>query len=321
MLPPLQSIVGCVLLTLPVTGGVAKAQKEPNPLFPMISSMFTPAVPLAECPGGVVIFTMKEERDGKGGIKGKLILDPNRRTFNEFGEITGATERRLIELDYTLKFLKKKKVNLGPPHFEQERLVYEVRGNKIMTRLLLVRPADSSGFAQLLIPDRDGRWAYIVHLHANIPQPCHPGCFPAGTPVLTPQGPRPIHILRAGDAVTIVRADGTTAAGQVQNVFITRNHLVRVETAAGILFTTQTQPLVLADGRLRPAGELQPGDRIFRWQNGKRQAVTVAGVALTGREEMVYNLVLGGSEVFIAGGYLARSKPPAGATISALGRD
>ena len=59
------------------------------------------------------------------------------------------------------------------------------------------------------------------------------------------------------------------------------------------------------------------GDRIWRWQDGKRQAVTVRGVTITDREEQVFNLVLGCCEMFIAGGYLARSKPPLEAALSA----
>jgi hypothetical protein len=34
-------------------------------------------------------------------------------------------------------------------------------------------------------------------------------------------------------------------------------------------------------------------------------------VAPTERIDQVFNLVLGNSEIFVAGGYLARSKPPA----------
>jgi hypothetical protein len=47
------------------------------------------------------------------------------------------------------------------------------------------------------------------------PPPCHPGCFPAGTAVATPGGPRPIESLRRGDLVTLVGPDGTPTSGVV----------------------------------------------------------------------------------------------------------
>jgi hypothetical protein len=50
---------------------------------------------------------------------------------------------------------------------------------------------------------------------------------------------------------------------------------------------------------------------------GKRQVARVPEVTLTDRQEMVLNLVLGGSEVFIAGDFLIRSKPPAGSVVTA----
>jgi hypothetical protein len=37
----------------------------------------------------------------------------------------------------------------------------------------------------------------------------------------------------------------------------------------------------------------------------------VEAVAAAGREEPVFNLILGNSEVFVAGDFLARGKPPA----------
>jgi hypothetical protein len=101
--------------------------------------------------------------------------------------------------------------------------------------------------------------------------------------------------------ITTVRPDGTAVPGKVQSVFVTDNQLVDVATEAGVLFTTQTQPLCLADGQFRPAGALQVGDKIFRWHHGQRQAVKVLGRTVTNRHEQVFNLVLGGSEVLSLG--------------------
>jgi hypothetical protein len=43
----------------------------------------------------------------------------------------------------------------------------------------------------------------------------------------------------------------------------------------------------------------------------KRKAVAVQSVSSTGRTEQVFNVVLGDSVIFIANGFLVRSKPPA----------
>lgn len=142
------------------------------------------------------------------------------------------------------------------------------------------------------------------------PEPCHPGCFPAGTPVATPEGPRPIESIRGGDLVTLVRPDGTATSGAVRSTFQTCNRLVEVRTETGNLLTTETQPLCLADGEYRRAGELAEGARIWRWEGGERRAAKVLAVVPAGREAAVFNLVVGDSAVFVAGGFLARGKPP-----------
>ncbi len=142
------------------------------------------------------------------------------------------------------------------------------------------------------------------------PPPCHPGCFPAGTLIDTPAGPRPIEAIGRDDLVTLVGRDGTRTTGRVASTFQTCSRLVEVRTEAGNLLTTPTQPLCLHDGGFRRAGELAEGDLVCRWQDGKRRPVRIRAVVATEREAAVHNLVVGESAVFIAGGFLARGKPP-----------
>jgi hypothetical protein len=144
-------------------------------------------------------------------------------------------------------------------------------------------------------------------------EPCHPGCFPAGTPIRTPTGTQPVEGVREGDLVTMVGPDGVASPAKVASVFTTKNRLVEVRTEAGNLVTTETQPLALADGGLRAASELKAGARVFRWDGRERLAVTVQSVSPTGREEQVFNLILGDPGIFVANGFLVRSKPPAAA--------
>jgi hypothetical protein len=64
-----------------------------------------------------------------------------------------------------------------------------------------------------------------------------------------------------------------------------------------------------------PAGELQPGDRVLVRDGGNIHVAQVLRVSPVGTTEDVFNLVLGDSQIFVAGGFLARSKPPALSTI------
>lgn len=144
----------------------------------------------------------------------------------------------------------------------------------------------------------------------SYPEPCHPGCFPRGTLVETPRARRAIETIEAGDELLAFLPNGERVIGRVQSVFVTDNRLWEVITSEGKLLTTETQPLCLADYRTRPAGELEPGDTILRWQDGCLRSDAVVSVLSTGRVEKVFNLVLGDSKLFVAGGFLARSKPP-----------
>jgi hypothetical protein len=204
----------------------------------------------------------------------------------------------------------------GPPHVEVENRLYEITGPKITSRLSLAAEGGSWTSGRFLVSDKEGknRIAVIVRDRERPFPPCHPGCFPAGTPIDAPGGARPVENIRAGDVVTTVGPDGTAGQAKVTSVFATTNRLIEVRTEAGTLTTTETQPLALAAGGLRPAGELKPGDRIYSWDGRERRAVAVRSVAATGREARVFNLVLGEPVLFIANGFLARSKPPAPAS-------
>jgi hypothetical protein len=139
---------------------------------------------------------------------------------------------------------------------------------------------------------------------------CHPGCFPAGTPVLTMSGSRSIEEIKAGDYVLGVDKDGNPHKTKVHSAFVTENYLVEVETEGGQLITTAKQPVCLSCGCSKPAGELTPGDVMLRWVNGKVQQTKVISINKTRRLVQVFNLVLDDQEFYVAGGFQVRSKPP-----------
>jgi hypothetical protein len=141
-------------------------------------------------------------------------------------------------------------------------------------------------------------------------EPCHPGCFPSGTLVVSPSGVREIQTVGKGETVTLIGADGRPTTGAVETVFQTCNKLIEVRTDAGTLTTTETQPLCVTAGGFKEAGQLKAGEQIWRWENGERKAATVTEVSGPVREAAVFNLVVGDGKVFVANGFLARGKPP-----------
>jgi len=241
------------------------------------------------------------------GCAGTLTLDPNAPKLDEFGDAAGGGKPSpVVKLDFTLKLVKK----------DGDRRLYEVRGPKVESRLSLVvfRGVMPWGDGRLLVHGKGGEVRYAINLRLPqqpLPPPCHPGCFPAGTLVLTPAGSKAIERIREGDLVTAVNAAGKPSPARVAGVFVTRNRVLEVRTEGGALVTTATQPVALAGGGLRAAGELKLGDRVWRWAGGERRAAAVTAVAPLGREVEVYNLVLGEPTGFVAGGFLVRSKPPA----------
>ncbi len=152
--------------------------------------------------------------------------------------------------------------------------------------------------------------AQLIPIPERHMEPCHPGCFPRGTLVEAPSGPRAVDGIEAGESILAFLPSGESQVIQVQTVFVTDNRIWKVETDAGSLFTTQTQPLCVADGTTVQAGKLQPGDQILWREREQVITVRVLSITSTNRVEKVFNLILGNSEIFVANGFLARSKPP-----------
>ena len=240
------------------------------------------------------------------GCAGTLTLDPNAPKLDDFGDAAGGGKPLpVVKLDFTLKLVKK----------DANRRLYEVRGPRVESRLSLVlfRGATPWGDGRLLVLGKDGAVRYAINLRLPqqpLPPPCHPGCFPAGTLVRVPDGTRAIERIREGDLVTTTDADGKPCPARVTGVFVTRNRVLELRAQGARLVTTATQPLALAGGGFRAAGELKPGDRVWRWVKGERRAAAVLAVSAANRDAQVFNLVLGEARGFIAADFLVRSKPP-----------
>jgi hypothetical protein len=142
--------------------------------------------------------------------------------------------------------------------------------------------------------------------------PCHPGCFPRETLVLTPTGNRRIDTLRPGELVVTISPNGEQATAEIQSIFVTQNQLLEVRTKLGDLHTTPTQPLCLTMNKTIAAVDLKAGQRILYFTKGKTETTEILDVPrpTKTKTEKVFNLILGDSQIFVANHFLARSKPP-----------
>src|SRR4051794_34728342 len=118
-------------------------------------------------------------------------------------------------------------------------------------RLLVFGLLGALGLFALLVLACSAAWLLwprpmIIPVKGNkLNEPCHPGCFPAGTLVLLPDGTQRIELLQVGDIVTTIGPDGRPARGVVQHVFISTNRLVAVRTGDAVVLTTDAQPFCL----------------------------------------------------------------------------
>jgi hypothetical protein len=313
-------LIGAMLFAVLAPGLLTAGEPEKSTVELRCDSLVS-ALPLiedAECVYGIRL-TAQVDENGEGD--GTLELDPNAPAYDEFGFQATGSDLPLVKLECTLKLVKKKKIQLpehlgvAAPLVDVEWVLIEIQGPRITRPLFLATETNVWSWARLLVHDENGKVKYVVPVRSPPPPPpCHPGCFPAGTRIDVPGGTKAIESLRTGDAVTAVDPNGASKPAKVVAVFSTKNRLVEVRTEAGNLLTTETQPLALAGGGLRPAGELTAGDRIQTWNGGEARTVAVRSVAVTHREAQVFNLVLGDTAIFVAEGFLVRSKLPAPAS-------
>ena len=299
--------------------------------FELQSGAIHPGLALRENQRPVHWVTLTADIDARGEGRGTLTLDPTPPEFDEFGDPLTGTEVELPvkprealpveEIKCRLELVKTGTVE----RVNAESLVwtlYRVKSPKLKQVLFL---ATSSAYGQprgrlLLQVPEEKRVERVIELRDARPEPppvppCHPGCFPAGTRVLVPGGVALIDRLRAGDVVMTVTGGGTARPAAVSQVFTTRNQLVELRTSGGSLVATRTQPVCVVGGGFRETGKLKAGDRLWRWREGRREEVAVEKIVPTGRQEPVFNLIVGESAVFVADDFLVRGKPPAVASI------
>ncbi len=293
---------------------------EPEKKFDLHSWLVAPGLPLSTDSkyGMYYGFHVAGQWQSSTEGSGTLHLDPNPPVYDEFGYASQTTELPMVKLALTLKFVKKGKVTvnvdgrIGGQEKEIEWSLFEVKGPKITSKLYLALKPDERWLSgRLLVHDDQGKVKQAVDVHTEgPPQPCHPGCFPAGTKVAVGGEMKAIETIKVGDSISTFSKDWKPGLGKITSIFVTKNRLIEVRMEKRTLVTTETQPLSLVNGELKAAGELRKGDTIIQIVAGIRVQVNVTSVEKTNRFETVYNLVLGEPTLFIANGFLARSKPP-----------
>ena len=134
------------------------------------------------------------------------------------------------------------------------------------------------------------------------------GCFPAGTRIATPRGTVSIETLATGDEVFAVDADGRTVRTGVKVLFVSRSPVVRIRTGEEVLAATEEHPVSIGRGRFRQAGNLQPGDCILKWRDGRLVERRVHGISHPLGDELVFNLQVEAPNTFIADGIVVHNK-------------
>ena len=122
-------------------------------------------------------------------------------------------------------------------------------------------------------------------------------CFAPGTPVATPNGPRPIEGLREGDAVYVRNPDGGTGVAPVltlhQGAF---GPTLRLTFASGEIAASPSHPIARAAGGWTRADALVSGQLV----DSRGGPVPVLGVA-DGEVTPLYNLEVSGGNTYFVG--------------------
>lgn len=136
-------------------------------------------------------------------------------------------------------------------------------------------------------------------------------CFAPGTAVATPDGPRPIEQLGAGDLV--LSLDGATGAEIARPIVAVHRHVPtptwRLVLDGDLIVTTATHPFARSDGRWALARDLVPGSLVATREGASR--VEAAG---PGDLRPVFNLEVAGGHAYCVGrrGALVHDDSPEG---------
>lgn len=124
-------------------------------------------------------------------------------------------------------------------------------------------------------------------------------CFTGDTLIATPTGDKPIRHIKCGDTVLAAQDDGTLTPAEVLAVMEPHDSETYTVLAGDHhVHTTLSQPLLLADGTMKLAGDLTIGTDLARV--GK-----ITGIIHSGRRK-VYDLTVANTNRYLANGFVAQ---------------
>jgi hypothetical protein len=128
-----------------------------------------------------------------------------------------------------------------------------------------------------------------------------PVCFASGTPLLTPDGSKPIEEFRPGDAVlsrSEFDPEGPVAVKVVEEVFVRSGFVFKLSVQGRVIRTTAEHPFYVPARGWITAGLLRAGDVLLSHDG---ELVTVDGVEETPEYTTVYNLRVADYHTYFVG--------------------
>jgi RHS repeat-associated protein len=129
-------------------------------------------------------------------------------------------------------------------------------------------------------------------------------CFAAGTPILTPDGSRPIEELRPGDRVLSRHEDnphGSVEIRAVESVFQQLSPVLVLNAGSQTIRTTREHPFWVVDCGWKPAQFLEPGDVLLSHDGS---GVEVLSVSATSELAPMYNFAVEEYHTYFIGSLL-----------------
>jgi len=133
------------------------------------------------------------------------------------------------------------------------------------------------------------------------------GCFEAGTPVLTPNGPIAIERLQPGEFVWTAAAGELRAARVQLRTEVIAEEWIEVRLEGREVRVTAEHPMAVAPGVFRVASELRSGDEVQVWDGRELRATAVESVRRVPGQRRVHNLLVDDG-TFLAHGLLVHNK-------------
>jgi hypothetical protein len=129
----------------------------------------------------------------------------------------------------------------------------------------------------------------------------HRSCFAAGTPLLTPEGSKPIEEFRPGGLLLSRSENGPeeeVSTKMVEEVFVRTGRIMTLKVGIRVIFTTPEHPFWVRGQGWTPGGELRVGDELSTHDG---DWVAVEAVRETGEEQTVYNLRVADFHTYFVG--------------------